>query len=534
MKRLLCSLCICLINILCFSSVKAQTTGLLETTRSTKPSNPQAPKPASSATGPCNFCIDARSEVPPDTIRIDARNGTVTGKRRFKLKDKVRVEVININPFVCKGELTIQEAAIHESALGGFLAFLGVPKVDQEESLAGGQNETAARPVEKAPFSALLSSDNSLPLACPEPDKQAAVKSGLELIERLKAAALITIGELNSEVNGLLSRHKITKNQYATLREKLLNPHAECKELCEHSHELLRVLGNRITADEIKERRAKIAVLQANAKLLQSQIQDLRDKYPDCLNDKVRAYLAEKSVLADGFSTVATNFESKLNEVEKELKEFEKAEAEADKILKDPNAFQVTRVIGDYDTTTEATIEWKCGDTKITDKVKFGDAPFFTLSGGIVFSTLAKQEIDKIQGFELDRNGLRIGNELTTVIGLKEKSATRISPLVMLSGRLWTPGDKAAKRLLGMDGVHLSLGVTAKNDGTNTNIEYLVGPSFSFLERQLFLTVGGYAGRVQRLADNLYLGQPVQAATEITIQKNYCWHFGAAITYKIK
>jgi len=116
---------------------------------------------------------------------------------------------------------------------------------------------------------------------------------------------------------------------------------------------------------------------------------------------------------------------------------------------------------------------------------------------------------------------------LTTVVGLKEGSRSRITPLVLLNGRIH---DKVGP----IDGIHLTLGITAKNDNKGTDVEYLLGPSFSFLEDNLFLTVGGYAGRQQKLGGGLYEGFAVPSTvSELPIEKNYHWDFGFALSYRI-
>ena len=80
----------------------------------------------------------------------------------------------------------------------------------------------------------------------------------------------------------------------------------------------------------------------------------------------------------------------------------------------------------------------------------------------------------------------------------------------------------------------MSLGITAKNDNKGADLEYLVGPSFSFLEDKLFLTLGGYAGRQQKLEGDLFPRAAIPSdLAELPIRKNYKWSFGVALTYKI-
>ena len=80
----------------------------------------------------------------------------------------------------------------------------------------------------------------------------------------------------------------------------------------------------------------------------------------------------------------------------------------------------------------------------------------------------------------------------------------------------------------------MSLGITAKNDNQGTDVEFLLGPSVSMLDGNMFFTVGGFAGRQQRLAGNLFEGFAVPTGVdEIPIQKNYRWNIGFALNYKL-
>jgi len=56
---------------------------------------------------------------------------------------------------------------------------------------------------------------------------------------------------------------------------------------------------------------------------------------------------------------------------------------------------------------------------------------------------------------------------LTTIVGLKESSATRITPGVFLNGRLKSIEGRSI-----VDGIYMSLGMTAKNDNKGTDLEF--------------------------------------------------------------
>lgn len=495
--------------------------------------NAQTP---STPTDKCKSCTEPKKK---EEVRLDALDCGLTGDTRFRTRQIIHVVVTNVNPFLYEYELVLTPVKVSEPAITAFLPFVGGVA---GQAAGGEQNALQQPPPERFSLEDALAAAS----ACSDINRQTAIKSELGLLDKLKRNAQTDRDSITSGIDGtggLNERHGNTKNAYEKHRKELLNPSANCQTLCENSDELIKTMEGSIKDEEITKAKSKITVLRDKVAGIKKQITEIRTQFADCLSrdvegKPVREFLNDREDIAKGLLSDAAASEATLQGIEKELKTFRKTETDVRAVLAQPYPFQIRKQTGDFDSSTDVGVELKrklLGSTETakavcSTKLKFGDGPFFTLSGGVVFSPLAKQEIDKIQGFPLDRQGVRTGDPVTTVIGLKEQSDTRISPVVMLSGRLWTPKDMKA----GLDGIHISLGLTAKNDGQNTNVEFLVGPSLSFLDRQLFLTAGGYAGRQQKLAGDFYLGQKIDPATAITVQRNYCWHFGAAITYKIK
>jgi hypothetical protein len=77
--------------------------------------------------------------------------------------------------------------------------------------------------------------------------------------------------------------------------------------------------------------------------------------------------------------------------------------------------------------------------------------------------------------------------------------------------------------------IFASVGFTGKRDDYGVDLEYLIGPSI--LYKSMFLTFGGYAGKQQKLAGDLFEGSPIEG--DIPVRKNYKWGFGFSFTYKI-
>ena len=149
----------------------------------------------------------------------------------------------------------------------------------------------------------------------------------------------------------------------------------------------------------------------------------------------------------------------------------------------------------------------------------------FELSGGLVYSSLERREFQPVLGFARNQAGeLTDGQTLTKVVGVKENSEHRITPLVMLNTRL-TNNPRY--------NLFFSLGITGKRDNAGTDIEYLLGPSFNLFSNNLFFTAGTYAGKQQRLAGDLFLNAKLpDNQSDIPVMKEFHWKPGFAITYR--
>lgn len=164
-------------------------------------------------------------------------------------------------------------------------------------------------------------------------------------------------------------------------------------------------------------------------------------------------------------------------------------------------------------------------DTQTKTYTGIFDSRRFSLSGGIVYTSLEKREFQPVLGLERDFTGMPVnGNTLTNVIGLKDNSGWTLGPLLLLNTRLWETRNF---------GIHASVGITGKRDKAGTDIDYFFGPSFSFLNRLVFLTPGVYVGKQQRLAGEAFIGAPVEDDTVIPVVKEYQAKPGFSLTFRI-
>jgi hypothetical protein len=154
---------------------------------------------------------------------------------------------------------------------------------------------------------------------------------------------------------------------------------------------------------------------------------------------------------------------------------------------------------------------------------KFGPGPRFVLSGGLVVSPLTQI---------IYSTSVNPAAPPANIIIRQQNSSTRILPMAMLSGRFWDqlPYEKGYRFVPN----YLSVGVTAKSTGNNTgtNIEYLLGLSWAFADRQLFFTAGAYAGWQQRLGGGLTVGEATAlSSANLPISLTTVWKPGFSITW---
>ncbi len=151
----------------------------------------------------------------------------------------------------------------------------------------------------------------------------------------------------------------------------------------------------------------------------------------------------------------------------------------------------------------------------------------FEISAGMVFSSLDRREFQPVLGFPRNEQGEIIDPDtgdptternLTKIVGVSEQTSTRFAPLAMLHYRLPFSRNFFA-----------SVGFTGKRDDYGVDLEYLIGPSV--LYKNMFFTFGGYAGKQQKLAGDLFDGAAIEG--DIPVRKDYKWGFGFSFTYRL-
>jgi len=504
--------------------------GQFESVNTSAASDASGGEGASSAAAQVVACAGAPQRPTGKVFVIDARNGDTRGKRDFKRGETVNVVVANKNPYLYKYTFNANTRFIEETALGKFLPLLGGIITDLTADNKYVTDKANANPRGANPLGGGSPVCNSTEF-----------RNALTTLETERNQAVQFSDDITKGIKKLGQANKARKDKYDPLRKVLLNAQSTDTELYCTSKALLEVPEPGADANEIESLKKDVEALRVLARSFQVRADLLGRTYPACTDP---TQISSIRVAAEGFLALADKYDKSLKTIGDELKKMDDIKETVEKVSSDPRNFMETHEFGPYRRTTEVTLALqrtslaeenaKAQDLVKADAtvLKFGEAPFFSISGGLVFSPLRKREFIRIQGFERDLQGdlvLADGKpNLTTIVGLKEDSSSRIAPLIMLNGRL--PNSQMGP----IDGWHISLGITGKNDNKGTDIEYLVGPSVSMLEDNLFLTFGGYAGKQQKLGGNLFEGAAVPAGVdELPIEKNYRWNFGFALTYKL-
>jgi len=158
----------------------------------------------------------------------------------------------------------------------------------------------------------------------------------------------------------------------------------------------------------------------------------------------------------------------------------------------------------------------------VADSVTIG-RPRFSLSGGLVYSSLPRQTFQSVKGFVRDAQGNLSGTGNDDVVGYGQNSPRRLLPMVFLNSRLASTDPVS---------LFFSVGATAKHDD-NLDIEYLLGPSLGLFNDRAILTFGAYGGKQQKLVNDVRIGQelPGDVGDAKLFRKSYAWKPGFSFSY---
>lgn len=454
----------------------------------------------------CPSCLPSPPLDEAKDFIFNARTGEARGKTRFGRSERARIIITDKNPFLYEYRVTLKNIPIAEPAIAAFFGRFPLFADEVKAKAESGERAETAAP------------------SCPTLNIVTQVEAQLSQEESSTNA--------NSLRNFYLTQKRTydaTAAQFKQAQDVLYSPNTSCPVLCTTATNIRTVLQS--YQPPLQQLSERIAEFKANATFLRARVNSLQQgpALPGACADE----LDRLRRLSIAYVAIAEDFEKGLTTITNGKKTFDAAVKSINDVFANPNAFYQVYTRGPFGTPTdvEITVERrnlredgatfaKVGET---ETVNFGGGPRFALSGGVVaapFETVTYKRVPAI-----------VDGRTTTIIGTENGSNSRILPILMLHGRIFdTP------RLGFINGVHLSLGITAKPNDEGTNVEYLVGPSVSFIEERLFFTVGGYAGRRQQLEGNLAPGQelPKEFTEDIPVNNRLTWKPGFALTYKFK
>lgn len=480
---------------------------------------PQAPAPP--AKTPC-------CEPPPDPqekdLLVDAMDASVKGKLNYGLHDRVRVAVKNVNPFLYDYRILTSESRypdlwpgeFFKLALGADLAKLRA----QNEPIAGESSDAPGKTT--------------------APDKTTKDVKAADPCQEVSDAVAKARNELQALVN---DEHRLDR-ALQSAGNAILEPETPYQQY------VAIVRAESSTPDEIMPAAgaAEIA-LNATIKDVSNKLGNLPDQLL-AFEQKVKDFDSSlsqivtkgglcgavvsmrgtlRNIAADTI-TLRANYklvESWLDDATKTAKSLRRGAHQKSMYYKtlslgrhsDPTDVNV-RVLRKY--TTDDTTQFV---SVVQRSLNFGGYPRFSFGAGVAWTDLptrdyktATQVIPAFPG--------RPGDTTITVVVVKEESHNRVVPVVTLNTRL-SSADWPV-------GVHATLGSTIYQQGSATNLEFLLGGAFSLFDTRLMLVGGAYAGRTTLLAGDLAINSQVPAGSEIPKRTLTAFRPGFALTYRIK
>lgn len=488
------------------------------------------------------------------------------GTTQYNNNTSLWIVVENINPFVSTYTLKVKRTAIDETAIATFLGDIGgvvgdfIPK----------KSPTTAPSTPNQPAPQERQPGQPAPLVCPfsiqtsvfdrfkifASDRDEVVTALREITSSYKDSSETLAAQVD-EVRAASDCDDI-QTEATTLRAQL----REIESPDQIGIEVANFGGTPNGDNPTQALQGEILKLIQEAKGVQYAILDYRRRlatHSECDNPSAAdaQQLQEEENFLDNFLGPTTGtpesqaFLSQLDTLKTKYAQFTQAQSALDKLFSRPssnNPFVLTKAISnekqaDDEITLEAgapvdviggqtnkinvnpaapasapTKTTTTTTTAFDETIHFGYGPKFTIGGGMVTSFLENKQFTTANG----------------QIAYQNNSRTRILPIAVLNGRIHDcnadTGD--IKCLLYPQ---ISFGITAKADDKGTSPEYLVGPSWAFIDRHLFITLGAYAGQQQRLLGGLAVGQTTSlSAANVPVAKEYHWSGAIAITWKLK
>lgn len=489
------------------------------------------PVPTPPRDNPCESISEPLPDEGDGFVVIDANTGKILeGSTRVSEDTRVKIAFVNKNPFKYDYSFQLIPKDVGGATVVSFLGLIpGIP------SIPGFIEGTIDPPVAAATKSALESARTSgIPgteraAACPELIKD--VTTLVENAEKI-AKALNAKTALLKKANEDYS--KFVKATDSTFERGLRDARtAFYKRLCNSARDALPKMEEvaAIKFDEFSES-LKLDLFSATLTVLEERVENATCEEKNLL----------KTALA-GLKAKAVEFKTTHDALKKTVADNQKAFAGPIKIIKTALGSTSTAfaeaahapTLGDA-TSVAITISRKNLREEnpkeeviaVAQPIEIGE-PRVVLSGGLGFSTINERTIIRQQSLVPGPAGtMVVGNRF----GFENRSQFRPSGLILIHGllkRFSLFGDEKAN-------LALSGGLVFSNRTDGLATEFVAGPSFAFARNKVFLTIGFHAARVQQLAGDFNIGDPVPAdlTDPLPVQKNWSNGLMMGLTFKIQ
>ncbi len=454
-------------------------------------------------------CVMAQAPATADTFTIDIRKADArlsAGARRFRVDQRIRIEATNVNPFRSQVRIRAVATVVRETAIIEFLKLLtGLTSIPG----TAGDAVAAQR------------SDNSIEsLKFDAGTARTCTGSALERVKRyqteaarasqLATLAITRVRDVAAHVDKLQAQMKLMTDSL-----RLDIDAAEVVRIGRAVSQLIVTSSGHARAalaiSEHLRTKADSAVTE-NVALAE----EMRNASPACLSaiEAVVGPLAEQAPrLATAEGTIAI--------ASKTLDAVQVIGATVAAIVNDPANFIAVATIGGFSRNTNVTVhvERRTAGTDVawtevtSEQFVFGAGPRFGLGFGIAWSNIVTRayEVQKAYTAPPVVNG---ADSVRTVIGVKDETRGRVSPMVMLDVQLLREGALATKVPLlrtarGLFGVSY---VIKEKRLAFENLEYLLGAGLTFADDRVLVGGGMYLGAQLSLPQSLGVGQPVPLA----------------------
>ena len=454
------------------------------------------------------------------TVSVDANTGEVLGSAEFAEGAKIRVLVINKNPFRYEYRVTTRNVPLEVGTSRGFFELVGIsfaapPLPGLTPDLAGppGGVSHPCTPLELAGL--------------------AAYETQLAKVTGLAADLTAEVQEAQKTIDDYNAFFKKTNVDGGLAPQ-------ECSKICQDAAALL-VRLKKLPKPAEKHRQlgeAISAAATANAALV-SSLPAAHDSRQACLN----SLQAESKRL--------TNAKASLDLIKPTVDAFTKAEPSLEAMRKTIEAAlsssQSPFFTVFYPQTSggarEITVNVHRKDLRVPDakeasveaKITTGRSRI-TVSGGIGFSTIEDVTVIRQRGpdsedFDDDENT----TEIVEKFAEENNSTLRPSVVAMLNANIGEsfrfPGTLTPSFF------SWSLGIVLTNrTGGSTETEYVTGPSLGFLDNNLVFTIGYHAARVGHLSGGYNVGDVIPADLRDPLPVERDWEGGAmfGVTYRFR